>query len=425
MKLLFISLLVLLATVALAGLALREPGHVLFVYGDVSVETSLVLFTVGLVVLFIVLYLFLRLLLGAWGLPRRLGAARRHRRLARARKGLARGQLELARAQWDKAEKHSLKGIRYSDTPLLAYLTAAQAAQMQGARARRDEYLRKAHEQAPEEDQAIGLTRAELQLADDQTEQALASLHLLRQRAPKNGYAMKLLARLYYRMGDWQRLWELLPELRRADIFNPREFGRLERAAAQGLMARAGRARDLKALQAVWSELPERARERESLLTVYARELRRLDRQTDAERLIRAFLEKQWSEALIYDYGLIDVSDPKLQLARCEAWSLNHKRSARLHLTLGRLYRRAQLWGKAKHNLESSLGIEPLAEAYLELALLHEQLGEDSAAQDCYRKGLELAVDGPPTAVPGLRLPLTGAEPASIPPPEKTQLASA
>ena len=87
-----------------------------------------------------------------------------------------------------------------------------------GEHERRDAYIRLAHENMPSADVAVSLTQAELQLADHQLEQALATLRHLRSVAPKHTYVLRLLRRLYEQLGDWEHLRELIPELRRRKV---------------------------------------------------------------------------------------------------------------------------------------------------------------------------------------------------------------
>lgn len=71
-----------------------------------------------------------------------------------------------------------------------------------------------------------------------------------------------------------------------------------------------------------------------------------------------------------------------------------------LLLALGRLSLRNRLWGKARSYLEASIGASPRSAAYGELGRLLEQLGEQEAAREHYRKGLELLVPVDP-GLPG------------------------
>jgi HemY protein len=55
---------------------------------------------------------------------------------------------------------------------------------------------------------------------------------------------------------------------------------------------------------------------------------------------------------------------------------------------------RQALWGKAQSYLEASISVEPTYNAHLELARLHEKLGNTEAARRHYRESLELALAG-------------------------------
>ena len=72
MRLLIVGLLVLIATVALALSAQQDSGHVVIAYGEWTIESSLVLFVAGLIILFIAFYYSLRLWSGIVNLPHRL-----------------------------------------------------------------------------------------------------------------------------------------------------------------------------------------------------------------------------------------------------------------------------------------------------------------------------------------------------------------
>ena len=145
----------------------------------------------------LLLHLSLRVLSRLWHTPERVAEWRRKRRLQRAHRSLTRGLVELAEGRWKVAERHLTKHAEQSETPLINYLAAARAAQLQDEHARRDDYLHLAHESMPSADVAVGLTQAELQLAHQQYEQALATLMHVRSLSPKHNYVLKLLKKLY------------------------------------------------------------------------------------------------------------------------------------------------------------------------------------------------------------------------------------
>ncbi len=397
MKRLFLLLLVLIAVASGAVLILRDTGYVLIRYGTLSVESSLTLAVLVILVGFVVLYYLLRFIIGMLALPRRLRAWRLRRQAQRARLSLQRGMIDLAEGHWEKAEK-ALQKARHSDMPLLNYLAAARAAQQLGAHERRDEYLKLAHQSMPSADIAVGLAQAELQIAHHQQEQALATLTRLHDIAPKHGYVLKLLMRLYRELRDWERLRELLPELRKRGVGSNAELDEIEIEMHLALLEKSAQARDLAALQLTWNRIAKHVREQERVLCSYARQLIALEANAAAEPLIRDALKNRWSEELVYLYGTLAGPDPARQLANAEVWLKTQGKNSVLLLTLGRLSKRNHLWGKARAYLEASLGIRPRAETYQELGSLLEQLKDKETALQCYRKGMSMAVaDGAPS----------------------------
>lgn len=399
MRWLAIALLLLVVAVGAAVLLQQDPAHVRVALGAWTIETTLAFALAVLVVAFVLLHYLLRVAGMLLRTPRSWRRGRRGHRAEKARRGLTRGLIEMAEGRWEQAERLLTRHAAESDTPLLNYLAAARAAQQAGAYERRDRYLKAAIDANPEADVAVSLTQAELQLAHHQTEHALATLTRLRGLAPQHTYVMRLLSRLYAELDDWDRLAELLPELRRRRVLPQQRLDALERSAALGRLARA--AGTTERLSEIWDSLPRHMREDEEVVQAYVRHLIAAGGHATAERRLRQFLGKRWDETLARDYGLVRLDDAARQLDHAEAWLRDRGRSPMLLLTLGRLCVRNRLWGKARIYLESSISTAPRAETYYELARLLDELGETGAAREQYRAGLALAVEGeaPPGAV--------------------------
>ena len=72
-----------------------------------------------------------------------------------------------------------------------------------------------------------------------------------------------------------------------------------------------------------------------------------------------------------------------------------------LHLTLGRLCAREELWGKARHHMIRSLEIEPTVGGYDSLGQLLERKGELEIAMACFRNALRMNQGKEPLPLPG------------------------
>lgn len=392
MRWLVAALLLLIVAVGVAALLQQDPAYVRIALGAWTIEATLAFTLAALVVAFALVHYLLRLAGMLLRTPRSWRRGIRGHRAEKARRGLTRGLIEMAEGRWEQAEKLLTRHAPASDTALLNYLAAARAAQQAGAYERRDRYLKAAIEANPEADVAVSLTQAELQLAHHQTEHALATLTRLRGLAPQHTYVMKLLSRLYADLEDWDRLADLLPELRRRRVLPPQRLDELERAAALGRLARAGGTTER--LTSIWDQLSRRMREDVEVVHAYVQHLIAAGGHATAERRLRQFLGRRWDETLVRDYGLVRLDDAAKQLDHAETWLRDHGRSPMLLLTLGRLCVRNRLWGKARIYLESSASAAPRAETHYALAQLLDELGETGAAREQYRVGLALAVEG-------------------------------
>ena len=193
-------LLILIIALALGGLLIwvadLQPGFVLLQYGQWSLETSLIVFVAMFLLLLLAGYFLLRSTLFLKQSPARLANWQQQLRHKRASQALTKGLITLEEGRWAEAERLLARHAGNSETPLLHYLAAARAAQKQSAPARRDNYLKLAHETTEGADIAVGVVQAELQLSAGQKEQALATLQHLRQVAPKHPYVLQLLQQL-------------------------------------------------------------------------------------------------------------------------------------------------------------------------------------------------------------------------------------
>ena len=87
----------------------------------------------------------------------------------------------------------------------------------------------------------------------------------------------------------------------------------------------------------------------------------------------------------------MDPDNVEQRIKQAQQWLAEHKNSAGLLLTLGRLHKQQKLWGQAKSYLEASLSRRPLVATYAELSEIHEQLNEIADARRCAKKALHLA----------------------------------
>jgi HemY protein len=391
MRSFIVFLLVFIISICVGLKIAQDPGYAFFSYQNWSVEMPLWFAVFTFLLVLLVGYILVRLFDSVDFSLYRLRNWMRYRQKTKSYSKTNKGLLELIEGNWQTAEKYLLEGIPQSDAPLINYLAAAKAAQQLGSFDKRDAYLRKAHDIAPHAEIAIGLTQAQLLYEQGQLEQALATLGHLRVVAPKQKHVLKLMERIYTRLGDWQELLKLLPSLRKARLIDATEMEIFEKNIYLQVL-QTQKSDNAESLRATWNSIPRKFQKDPLLICAYVElMLPYPDAATESESLLTKILKTEWNENAARLYGLIVGSNPAKQLARAEEWSRQYPSQPILYLTLGRLSVRNQLWGKARDYYESSLKLAARPETYIDYAKLLETLEDPSSAIKNYRDGLLLA----------------------------------
>ena len=390
MKSLLLSLLALLIAVLIGSLAGSDTGYVMLTISGWTIQTSATFFVIVLFLSFILVYFVARTVVRFIHMPEDIRIWRLHRHQRRAEKYLTEGLIHMTEGRWQLAERDFCKASPYSRAPYVNYLCAARAAQESGNVERRDDYLRLAYQNNPDASLAVGITQAELQLSQKQTEQALATLKDLQLKQPDQNQVKQLLLNTYTDLHDWQSVLSLMPAIEKKGLYSPEQLQSKQLEAYAGLLKEAGKLKDREQLDKIWNNIPRKLKQHFYLIEVYVEERLKFDNTEDCELLLRSAIKRQWDSVLVRLYGLVNGSDPAKQLAVAESYLQTHARDAVLLLSLGRICKRNQLWGKAKDYLQESIEVQANPEAYYEFAQLHEYEGQPEKAAVCYEKGLAL-----------------------------------
>lgn len=399
MKSLIIIALALVLGAGLIWVADFEPGFVLLQYASWSLETSLVVFVVGFILLLVTGYFALRSIVLLRQAPKNLSLWTESRRQQRVGKELTRGLTTLEEGRWVEAERLLIRHVSNSGAPLLHYLGAARAAQKQEALDRRDNYLRLASETTEGSDLAVGVVQVELQIAAGQKELALTTLEQLRDIAPKHPYVLQLLQQLYLERNEWQNIQGVLPDLRKRNVLDSNAALALTQDAVVGRLESALAEQDWQTVADLWQKASNKQKQTEALLVPYIESMVQQGESIRAIELIEQFMNKKWSDSLIYQYGLLSGTDELKRLAKAEKWLKDHTESTDLLLTLGRLAQSNQLWAKAEAYLRSSLEFSERGETYLVLAEVMESEGRPELAAGFYKQGLTSMLVKVPTKI--------------------------
>ena len=406
MKRLFVILAVLFAS-AVAGLWFHEQsGYVQIAVGHTTLETSLFFAAASLAVLILGLFLLVGLLRRVRSVPHGVRRWLQERRTGRSQGRLVRGLARLAEGDYQQAERSLIQAVDHSDTPVLHYLSAAWAAHYAGSESRRDSYLALADKADPGARLAIGLLQAQLYIEDEQWETAFATLNLLQERYPRHERVLAMLVRACEALGEWQRVLDLMPRLRRHAGLSSERLEALQIRAAVGLLEQAAR-QGTQGLDAAWERLPRPAQDEPDAIVAYADGI--LEQESGHERLekrLRLALRQRWDSRFVARYGRLRLTDPERAFNVAEGWLRERPEDPDLLLAVGRLGVRSRLWGRARSYLEACVARSPSGEAWYLLADLLEHMGERDAARRAFRRAAEQAGGWQPLPeLEGLRQP--------------------
>ncbi len=366
----------LLGTALLTSVLLDNPGHLIVQAGSYVLELSLPLALLCLLALYAVVRLCVRL----WRAQRRTADERATRQRERSQQQLVLGLTELSAGDWSLAEQTLTRSAFGASQPLVHYLAAARAAELQGAHKRRDEWLAKALDVAPDQRAAIHITQAEMLLRHNQLSTALATLEQLDASGHQNARGLTLLARIYRQQGDWQKLKLLEPRLRNTTGIATAAVDEVLAQVHLDMLKAAGTAGNLPQLEQAWREMPRSMSKRPDVIVTYARAAMACNAHAAAEKALRELLNEQWDETAVLAYGELEIAEPLNLLQTVEKWLLEKPQNPVLLLTCARCCIRNELYGKARSYLEASLGLRPRVETFQILAKLLEVTGEREQA---------------------------------------------
>ncbi|WP_068825099.1 heme biosynthesis HemY N-terminal domain-containing protein [Pseudomonas sp. BMS12] len=388
-------LLLVAAAATLLGLAIQEhSGYVLIAWKGWRYESSLWVFLLLVVLVWLAVWLLRWLWRGLRLSGGVLNPWSRRNHGKRMQVAADKGLLDLLEGRWERAVRHLQRAAEGERQPLMLYLGAARAAHKLGQHEESESLLERALQRQPQAELAIALTHADLQKGRGDLDGALNTLQAMRERHPQHRQVLRQLYQLHLARHEWSELLQLLPELRKAKVLEGDDLAALERQVwAERLQVAGEQGLDqgeaaLQALTATWQQLSSAQRQDPELLLAYAGQLRRLGAPEEAEAALYKALKRGYDRRLMHLYGQLRGRDPARQLQTAEELLKQHPQDTVLLLSLGRLCLVNGLWGKAREYFEISLEFERGSEACAELARLLASQGEIERSNELLREVL-------------------------------------
>ena len=382
---LLIALVILSVVVLVAFLMVRDPGYVLVVYENTTVETSL---WVGLVLILfsaIAIYLAFRLVYAAFRSQRNY---RKWRNRQHDVQLLQHSNAANSAAGDQEARETSeiLKRLPASKhQSLLTKVQEAQVHHFRGDYKGRDKLFEQAIETYPKAKDDLILRQLALELSRGFTEARLAKLEKFRKARPRHVATQILYFQTCANWGLYARIKELLPRLRKRGLVSPEELDRVELEIWRSAID----TEDLSNVNDLRRLLPRKLRQNPELLVHFVQNLRANGNQDEALRALEQEIKQDWSGRLVELYGLFRVN-PEHQLKTAKGWLKDHTDDASLLLTLARLAVRCGQLDLAREYYENVIRAAPSRDAHMEFADVCLQLGNRELHDSHLRRAEQL-----------------------------------
>jgi len=389
--LILIAIALALLAAAIAPVFKTDPGMVQIHFRGWTVETTVLVLIMAVLLLWLLVWVVFRL----WKMPAETaGRIREQRALAQLEKGL----LALTEGDWNTAERALQKSASSHGRTTARYLAAAEAADGQDAGERAEWYLEQADSRGRKQKFLVELTRARILVSNGQFSEARPVLEELHKRRRRHPQVLELLARCYDEAGEWEPLQKLLPTMLKTGVVDEARVEELKHHAATSALKKCP---DAEALKSCWQSLPKEMQKSAVVLQAYAEQAIAVGSPGLTEEVLRRALNREWNSSLLIPYGEPGSDDTIKRLKQCEKWLRDRPEDHWLHLVLGRLCARDELWGKARQHMIQSLEFEPTVAGYDSLGQLLERQGELEIAMACFRNALRMNQGKDPQPLPG------------------------
>ena len=386
-----------LIAVGLVFLLWRGDGYLLIAYGTKTIEMTLWVAALVVVLIYTGVWFIRKLMLGGVEMARRFREIFLFGSVERAQKRAATGMVDYLTGDWLEARKKLVRTLDKVEYPLANYIAAARSSFEMGDEAEADNILDKAltlaHSELP-----VALTRARLHVQSGRYEEAIAILKPIDIKMPRQAAVLDLMHHIYIAQKNWRALEELFPVMRKAKVLSNVEFEALEVLLASEKMAALASeskslliAERLPALQKLWKSFPRSVQRSPKVVTAYAQALAENYQDQEAEVIVRKALGNQWYDPLVALYGRLQVKEIHTQIRTVESWLKSKPQDAMLLLTMGRLMERNQQWELAREYFQRSLNQKQDLETTAELARLMTKLGDHKKSAEYYQQSLLLA----------------------------------
>lgn len=390
--------ILLFAGIVVGPIVAGHQGYVLIQTDNYNIETSVtglvIILLLTLLVLFVIEWVLRRLFITgertrSWFSGRKNHRARKHTRAA---------LMKLAEGDYRQVEKLLTRSADHADQPVVNYLLAAEAAQQRGDEMRTNQYLERAADVADTDQLPVDITRVRIQLARQDNHAARHGADRLLETAPRHPEVLRLAEQAFIRTRAWQSLLDILPAMRKVQVYDEAQILTLEHQAYNGLMDQIMENQGSEGLNRWWRGQSRKIRHDSALQVALAEHLIICDDHDTAGQIIVKALKNNRDDRLLLLLPRLKSGDPE-QLEKALRQQVKQQGATPLlNSTLGQLLMKRGEWQAASDAFHAALEQRPDAHDYAWLADVLDRLHKPEESARMRRDGLLLTLKEPEKA---------------------------
>ena len=392
MRQLFWFVFFLASAAAIAFGSRFYPGTAQFTVASHQITMSIYVFAIALLLLTVLFSIVWRVYRATVGLPSRWRDSREKKKEYRALDAIQVATIALHEGRWAHADKAAKIASRLPKSAGLAALIGTASAHAQGKPNDVHAWLAQLDGNDDFAD-AKFLQQAEMALKNNDASAALTALDGASPMVRKHSLRYRdLQISAHAQASHWHEVLQLAKDKKwdaSLDVKN-KWFAQ----AVVGLVADDGAS--LAYLRSLYKDMPDAVRGDDTALQAYANALIKRGEKAEARRVLEEGQRNSWRPALLPLYiEAADDSSGTAQLKMLDAWeALREKdgtKDADLLCAAGQMCLKAQIWGRAKANFQSSLAVKPSVQAHYGLAQTYRAMNDVVHAQEEEAKAAALA----------------------------------
>ena len=368
------------------------PGTAQFTVASHQITMSIYVFAIALLLLTVLFSIIWRIYRATVGLPSRWRNSREKKKEYRALDAIQTATIALHEGRWAHADKAAKIAARLPKSAGLAALIGSASAHAQGKPNDVHAWLAQLDGNDDFAD-AKCLQQAEMALKNNDASAALSALDGASPTVRKHSLRYRdLQINAHAQAAHWHEVLQLAKDKKwevPLDVKN-KWFAQ----AVVGLTA--DDSASLAYLRSVYKDMPDAVRADDAALMAYSRALIKRGERAEARRVLEEAQRTDWRPALLPLYiDAVEDSSVTSQLKMLDAWETRRvaegKKDADLLCAAGQMCLKAQIWGRAKANFQSSIAIKPTVQAHYGLAQAYRAMNDAPHAQEEEAKAAALA----------------------------------